>query len=106
MVSTHVDRYKTVNLDSSVSRNVVALLQHGYADEPNYRHLLNVEKPGYQQRLRATFRELVNIHFQKGEPVIGVVDTQNDTLCGVALVVRNKNRATLSRSLNGASRCS
>ena len=99
MVSTHVDRFKTVNLDKSMRAQIANLLQHAYHSEPNYQHLLDSNKTGYRQRLRATFREIVNIHFMKGEQILGVVDTENDLLCGVALVLRNKNRVNLSRSV-------
>ena len=99
MVSTQVDRFKTVNLDKSMRRQIATLLQHAYHGEPNYQHLLDSKKSGYRQRLRATFREIVNIHYKKGEQVLGIVDTENDQLCGVALVLRNKNRVNLSRSV-------
>jgi len=100
MVSTHVDRYQAVNLDKSMRRKVATLLQHAYYSEPNYQHLLDSEKSGYQQRLRATCREIVNIHFMRGEQVLGIVDTENDQLCGAALVLRNKHRVNLSRSIS------
>lgn len=50
-------------LDSGYSREARSLLYQAYRHEPTFRFLFNAERSGYEQRVRATVRELVKQHF-------------------------------------------
>lgn len=91
--------FKIVRLDKSLKRKVISLLIRSYDSESTYQYLLASHRTGYKQRLRATIREIVHIHFSKNEPVYGILDTRNDQVCGVALIVENKNRIDLSNNI-------
>ena len=50
-------------LDSGYVREARSLLYHAYRHEPTFAYLLESERAGFDQRVRATVRELVNQHF-------------------------------------------
>ena len=77
---------KVVRLDRSMSRQARSLLYHCYRHEPTYQYLLNSRRPGYKQRIRATIRELIKLHFSRNEVVLGVVDPHKDRLLGIAFL--------------------
>ncbi len=50
-------------LDRGYSREARSLLYQAYRHEPTFGYLFEAERPGYEQRVRATVRELVKQHF-------------------------------------------
>jgi hypothetical protein len=52
-------------LDSGYSREARSLLYQAYRHEPTFGYLFEAERPGYEQRVRATVRELVKQHFSR-----------------------------------------
>jgi len=77
MTQNDLDWVELVRLDERNSRQARSLLYHSYRNEPTFRYLLNAERPGYRQRIRATIRELIFLHFERGETVFGVLDKAN-----------------------------
>ena len=60
-------------LDSGYSREARSLLYQAYRHEPTFRFLFNAERSGYEQRVRATVRELVRQHFFQDLPALGLL---------------------------------
>ncbi len=75
-------------LDPSWSRQIRSLLYHTYRDDPLFQHILDSERKGYLQRVRACTRELASSYFTENMPVIGLLD--GDRLTGVAFVSCNE----------------
>jgi len=86
MTQNDMDWVELVRLDERNSRQARSLLYHSYRNEPTFRYLLNAERPGYRQRIRATIRELIFLHFERGETVLGVLDKASQRLLGVVFV--------------------
>lgn len=99
MYVTPNNNFEIVRLNHSMKRRIYTLLYHSYMDEPSFQYILDSNKFGYEQRVRATIRELVNIHFNKEGVVLGVLDKANDVICGVALLIDNKVDLDISSNL-------
>ncbi|NNG65401.1 GNAT family N-acetyltransferase, partial [Pseudomonas fragi] len=69
-------------LDSGYSREARSLLYQAYRHEPTFRYLFEAQRRGYEQRVRATVRELVKQHFLQDLPALGLL--VNDRLVGNA----------------------
>src|SRR5690606_9130885 len=61
--------------------------------EPTFQYLFDAGKPGYDQRVRATIREGVELHFGMGQEAIGLV--QDHSLVAVAFISRPEIRLNL-----------
>lgn len=83
-------------LDGNYSREVRSLLYHAYRHEPTFAYLFESDRAGFDQRVRATVRELVNQHFLEELPAIGLL--LDDRLVGVALVVPPQRRLDVTES--------
>ncbi|MEO6676818.1 MAG: GNAT family N-acetyltransferase, partial [Pseudomonas sp.] len=59
-------------------------------------YLFEAERPGYEQRVRATVRELVKQHFLQDLPAIGLL--VNDRLIGIALIAPPQRRLGITES--------
>lgn len=84
MTKIDLNDVEVVRLDQRFSRQARSLLYHSYKDEPTFRYLLNDQRPGYTQRIRATIRELIKLQFDRGEFVLGVMHKREERLLGVA----------------------
>lgn len=84
MPTIDLNDVEVVRIDERFSRQARSLLYHSYKDEPSYKYLLDSERPGYTQRIRATIREMIRLHFDRGEFVFGVIHKQEQRLLGVA----------------------
>ncbi|AMB86107.1 GNAT family acetyltransferase [Pseudomonas agarici] len=83
-------------LGSGYSREARSLLYHAYRHEPTFGYLFESERPGYEQRVRATVRELVKQHFFQELPAIGLL--VNDRLIGIALIAPPQRRLGITES--------
>ena len=83
-------------LDSGYDRETRSLLYHAYRHEPTFAYLFEADRPGYQQRVRATVRELVNQHFLQQQPALGLL--LNDRLIAVALIAPPQRRLDITES--------
>lgn len=86
MATIDLNDVEVMALDESCSRQARSLLYHSYKDEPTFKYLLDSRRPGYKQRIRATIRELIRLHFERGETVLGVVHKLDRRVLGVAFV--------------------
>lgn len=84
MTTISLNDVEVVRLDERYSRQARSLLFNSYKDEPTFHYLLNAHKPGYEQRIRATIRELIKLQFDRGEFVLGVMHKKEERLLGVA----------------------
>lgn len=83
-------------LDSTYSRETCSLLYHAYRHEPSFTYLFNAQRSGYEHRVRATVRELVNQHFLQDLPALGLLI--DDRLVGVALITPPQRRLEITES--------
>ena len=83
-------------LDGGFSREARSLLYQAYRHEPTFRFLFEVERSGYEQRVRATVRELVKQHFLQDFPALGLL--VNDRLIGIALIAPPQRRLGITES--------
>lgn len=83
-------------LDSGYSREARSMLYHAYRHEPTFAYLFESERPGYDQRVRATVRELVKQHFLQDLPAIGLFI--DDRLVGTALIAPPQRRLGITES--------
>ncbi|WP_337841021.1 GNAT family N-acetyltransferase [Rheinheimera sp.] len=72
-------------LEGDELKLAASLLYQAYHDDPVFMDIFNAEKADYEQRLRATIREELNLFWQEQQPVIGLF--QQEQLLGVACVV-------------------
>ena len=89
---------KIVRLDESSVKEAKSILYQAYHYEPTFKYLFDYSRPGYDQRVRATIRELIELHFQKDQDAIGV--TLNDHLVAVAFIGSPNVRMKLSDQFN------
>ena len=87
-----------VRLDASARNEAISILVHAYRDEATFQYLFNHRKPGYQQRVRATVRELVDLYFELNQEAIGIL--VNDTLVAVAFIGEPELRLNLSDQIS------
>lgn len=83
-------------LDGGYSREARSLLYHSYRHEPSFAYLFESERPGYEQRVRATVRELVKQHFFQELPALGLF--VEDRLVGIALIAPPQRRLGITES--------
>jgi len=83
-------------LDGGYAREARSLLYHAYRHDPTFAYLFEAERPGYDQRVRATVRELVQQHFNEELPAIGLLI--DDRLIGMALIAPPQRRLDITES--------
>jgi GNAT superfamily N-acetyltransferase len=83
-------------LDAGYAREARSLLYHAYRHEPTFAYLFESQRSGYDQRVRATVRELVQRHFVEELPAIGLL--KDDRLVGIVLVAPPQRRLQVTES--------
>ena len=83
-------------LDSGYAREARSLLYNAYRHEPTFAYLFEADRPGYDQRVRATVRELVNQHLLQDQPALGLL--LDDRLIAVALIAPPQRRLDVTES--------
>ena len=83
-------------LDGGYAREARSLLYHAYRHDPTFAYLFEADRPGYDQRVRATVRELVQQHFAEELPAIGLLI--DDRLIGMALIAPPQRRMDITES--------
>lgn len=84
MLANAVAEPTIVRLDPSSMGEAKSLLYNAYRYEPTFQYLFDASKPGYDQRVRATIREGVELHFNMGQDAIGLV--KDRSLVAVAFI--------------------
>lgn len=87
-----------VRLDVSARNEAISILVNAYRDEPTYQYLFNYRKTGYQQRVRATIRELIDLYFELNQEAIGVL--AGETLVAVAFIGEPELRLDLTKRIS------
>ncbi|CDF84471.1 GNAT family N-acetyltransferase [Pseudomonas sp. QL9] len=83
-------------LGDSYAREMRSLLYHAYRHEPTFAYLLESDRPGFDQRVRATIRELTHQHMLEQLPVLGLVI--DERLVAVALIAPPQRRLGITES--------
>ncbi len=83
-------------LDDSYIREARSLLYHAYRNVPTFAYLFEAERPGYEQRIRATVRELLQQHFADELPALGLM--LGERLIGLALISPPQRRLEITES--------
>lgn len=96
-VITEETTARVVRLDPGAFTEAKAILYHAYKNEPTFKYLFEYPRPGYDQRVRATIRELINLHFATKQDVIGLA--LDNHLIGVALIGSPNVRLDLAKQL-------
>ena len=99
MAIISLDDVTVVRLDDRFNRQARSLLYHSYKDDPTFKFLLDAHRPGYKQRIRATIRELIRLHIDRGEFVFGVIHKAEDRLLGVAFFSDLQLKMDISKQL-------
>jgi ribosomal protein S18 acetylase RimI-like enzyme len=99
MPQIDLSEIEIVRIDERFSRQARSLLFHSYIDDPTYRYLFDSERPGYKQRIRATLRELIRLHMDRGELIFGAIHKPEERLLGVAFCSDQKLKTDISGQL-------
>ena len=87
-----------VRLTPSATNEAKTILYHAYKGEKTFTYLFDSSRAGYDQRVRASIRELIDLHFAHNQDVIGLsVDSH---LIGIALVGSPTVRLNLADQFN------
>ena len=89
---------RVVRLEAGAFSEAKAILFRAYNKEPTFKYLFESSRKGYEQRVRAMIRELINQHFDSQQDIIGLA--LDNHLIAVALVGRPDTRLSLSSQLN------
>jgi GNAT superfamily N-acetyltransferase len=73
-----------VRLDSGATNEARSILYHAYRNEPTFQYLFDHRRAGYEARVRATVRELVDLYFSLNQDAVGVM--VKDSLVAVAFI--------------------
>jgi len=83
-------------IDGGYFRESCSLLYQAYRHAPTFAYLFESDRPGYEQRVRATVRELLLRHFADTLPALGLM--LGDRLLGVALISPPRRRLEITES--------
>lgn len=101
-IITEETEARVVRLEMGAFTEAKAILYRAYKHEPTFQYLFDAKRPGYDQRVRATIRELINLHFSTHQDVIGLA--LDSHLIAVALVGSPDIRLSLSSQFNWRAR--
>lgn len=87
-----------VRLDDTARNEAQSILYHAYRNEPTFQYLFDHRRPGYDQRVRATVRELIDLYFEYNQDAIGVM--VDNTLVAVAFVGEPELRMNLAEQFS------
>lgn len=87
-----------VRLDGTAISEAKSILFQAYRHEPTFHYLFDHRRPGYEQRVRATIRELINLYFDLNQDAVGLM--LNQTLVAVAFIGDPELRLNLADQLS------
>ncbi|MCK7548360.1 GNAT family N-acetyltransferase [Marinobacter koreensis] len=87
-----------VRLDETARNEAQSILYHAYRGEPTFQYLFDHRKPGYDQRVRATVRELIDLYFEHNHDAVGVM--VDNSLVAVAFIGEPEVRMNLTEQLS------
>ncbi|KXI28172.1 GNAT family N-acetyltransferase [Paraglaciecola hydrolytica] len=80
-----ISNIKAIFLTAEDLKIAASILYLAYHDDPLFLNIFEVEKEGYESRLRSAIREELNAFWQTKQPMIGLFD--NDRLLAVACLI-------------------
>lgn len=98
MTTAEVECISVVRLEKDSWREIKSILYHAYRDEPTFKYLFDDKRAGYDQRVRATIRELIDLYFAHNQDVIGL--SLGEKLIAVALIGSPELRMDIADQLN------
>lgn len=87
-----------VRLDGTALNEAKSILFQAYRHEPTFQALFDSQRAGYDQRVRATIRELISLYFDLRQEAIGIM--LKDTLVAVAFIGDPNLRLNLTGQLS------
>lgn len=87
-----------VRLDEDARNEARSILFHAYLHEPTFQYLFDHRRAGYEQRVRATIRELVDLYIELNQESVGVM--VDDTLVAVAFIGEPELRLNLADQIS------
>ncbi len=97
-IITEETEARVVRLEAGAFTEAKAILYRAYKHEPTFKYLFDAKRPGYDQRVRATIRELLSLHFANQQDVIGLA--LDSHLIAVALIGSPDMRLSVSSQFN------
>ena len=97
-IITEETEARVVRLEAGAFTEAKAILYRSYKHEPTFQYLFDAKRPGYDQRVRATIRELLDLHFSNQQDVIGLA--LDSHLIAVALIGSPDMRLSVSSQFN------
>ena len=97
-IITEETEARVVRLEAGAFTEAKAILYRSYKHEPTFQYLFDAKRPGYDQRVRATIRELLDLHFSNHQDVIGLA--LDSHLIAVALIGSPDMRLSVSSQFN------
>ncbi|WP_165855090.1 GNAT family N-acetyltransferase [Marinobacter sp. JSM 1782161] len=91
-------RPEVVRLDPSAINEAKSILVKAYRHEPTFHRLFNERQPGYDRRVRATVRELINLYRELDQDAVGIM--LDNTLVAVAFLGDPELRLNLTDRLS------
>ncbi|MBS3804171.1 MAG: GNAT family N-acetyltransferase [Oleiphilaceae bacterium] len=73
-----------VRLDETAISEAKSILFQAYRHDPTFQYLFNSKRSGYDQRVRATIRELTNLYLELDQDAVGIM--VKNTLVGAAFI--------------------
>lgn len=87
-----------VRLDEDARNEARSILFHAYLHEPTFQYLFDHRRAAYEQRVRATIRELVDLYIDLNQESVGVM--VDDTLVAVAFIGEPELRLNLADQIS------
>ncbi|QFS87191.1 MULTISPECIES: GNAT family N-acetyltransferase [unclassified Marinobacter] len=87
-----------VRLDETARNEAQSILCHAYREDPTFQYLFDHRRAGYDQRVRATVRELIDLYLELNQDAVGVM--KGDTLIAVAFIGDPELRMNLAEQLS------
>lgn len=94
----HSQEPAIVRLDPSARNEAISILVSAYLNEPTFQYLFDYSKSGYEQRVRATVRELIDLYFELDQDAIGIMN--EETLVAVAFIGDPELRLNLAEQFS------
>ncbi|MGY0644788.1 MAG: GNAT family N-acetyltransferase [Paraglaciecola chathamensis] len=85
VVAPDMDNIKAIYLAAEDLKIAASILYQAYHDDPLFMDIFQVNKEGYESRLRSAIREELNAFWQARQPMIGLFD--NNRLLAVACLI-------------------
>lgn len=87
-----------VRIDETARNEAQSILCSAYREDPTFQYLFDHRRAGYDQRVRATVRELIDLYLQLNQDAVGVM--RGDSLVAVAFIGDPELRMNLADQIS------